>query len=91
MSCYVINLHCLYIEDLFRIVKEEHITNIHTFISEKVTPVAGDIGLENFGVTNFELLNEMRSQVDVVVCSGAATKFDERYHLLLKSTCYVSV
>lgn len=54
---------------------------MNTFISEKVIPVAGDIGLENFGVTNFDLLNEMRRTVDVVVCSTASTMFDERYYL----------
>lgn len=54
---------------------------MNTFISEKVIPVAGDIGLENFGVTNLDLLNEMRRTVDVVVCSAASTIFDERYYL----------
>ncbi|KAK9070707.1 hypothetical protein SSX86_011109 [Deinandra increscens subsp. villosa] len=66
-------------KDLFKVIKQKHDTNIYTFISEKVTPVAGDVGLENLGVTNMDLLNEMRRQVDVVVSSAAATKFDERY------------
>ncbi|XP_076952091.1 alcohol-forming fatty acyl-CoA reductase-like [Bidens hawaiensis] len=66
-------------KDLFRVITQKHGTNIHIFISEKITPVAGDIGLEDFGVTNMELLNEIRSQVDIVVNSAATTNFDERY------------
>ncbi|PWA56799.1 fatty acyl-CoA reductase 3 [Artemisia annua] len=66
-------------KDLFRVLKEKHGKNMNTFISEKVIPVAGDIGLENFGVTNLDLLNEMWRTVDVVVCSAASTMFDERY------------
>ncbi|KAI3695083.1 hypothetical protein L1987_78071 [Smallanthus sonchifolius] len=66
-------------KDLFKVIKQKHGTNIHTFISEKVTPVAGDISLENLGVTDIDLLNEMRRQVEVVVSSAATTKFDERY------------
>nr|XP_043624037.1 probable fatty acyl-CoA reductase 4 [Erigeron canadensis] len=78
-------LHRLHSEvidkDLFRVIKEKHGTTMHTFISEKVIPVAGDIRLENFGVTNMDLLNDMRRQVDVVVSSAATTKFDERYDM----------
>ncbi|KAK1434466.1 hypothetical protein QVD17_00209 [Tagetes erecta] len=51
---------------------------LHRFHTE-VTPVAGDMALENLGVTNVDLLNEMRTQIDVVVNSAATTKFDERY------------
>ncbi|XP_023756867.1 probable fatty acyl-CoA reductase 4 isoform X3 [Lactuca sativa] len=64
-------------------IKEVHKTNFQRFISEKVMPVAGDIRLQNFGVTNISLLNEMRGQVNVVVSSAATTKFDERYDVAL--------
>ncbi|KAI3786726.1 hypothetical protein L1987_40628 [Smallanthus sonchifolius] len=37
------------------------------------------MSLENLGVTNIDLLNEMRRQMDIIVSSAAATKFDERY------------
>ncbi|GJZ12336.1 alcohol-forming fatty acyl-CoA reductase, partial [Tanacetum coccineum] len=66
-------------KDLFKVIKEKHGTNIITFISEKVIPVAADIDLENFGITNFDLLNEIQRTVDVVVSSAATTMFDERY------------
>ncbi|KVH90712.1 Fatty acyl-CoA reductase [Cynara cardunculus var. scolymus] len=45
--------------------------------------VVGDVSLENFGVTDFDQLNKMRRQVDVVVNSAATTKFDERYDVAL--------
>ncbi|PWA56797.1 alcohol-forming fatty acyl-CoA reductase [Artemisia annua] len=68
-------------KDLFRAIKENHGANMNIFISEKVTPVAGDIDLENFGVLNSDLFKEMWEQVDVIVNSAAATNFDERYDM----------
>nr|GEW89398.1 alcohol-forming fatty acyl-CoA reductase [Tanacetum cinerariifolium] len=68
-------------KDLFRIIKENHGANMNTFVSEKVTPVAGGIDMENFGVSDLDLLREMWGQVDVIVNSAAATKFDERYDI----------
>ncbi|KVI04245.1 Fatty acyl-CoA reductase [Cynara cardunculus var. scolymus] len=70
-------------KDLFRVIKEKYGKNMHTFISQKIKVVAGDVSLENFGVMDFDLLNEMRRQVDVIVNSAATTKFDERYDLAL--------
>ncbi|XP_076908169.1 putative fatty acyl-CoA reductase 4 [Bidens hawaiensis] len=66
-------------KDLFRVIKRKHGTHFHALISEKVIPVAGDMAMENLGVTDMELLNEMRRQVDIVVNSAANTNFDERY------------
>ena len=66
-------------KDLFMAIKEKYGENLHTFISQKITVVAGGVTLRNFGVTDFDLLNEMRRQVDVVVNSAAVTKFEERY------------
>ncbi|PWA80293.1 Fatty acyl-CoA reductase [Artemisia annua] len=54
---------------------------MNTFISEKVTAVAGDIGVENFGVLNSDLFKEMWEQVDVIVNSAATTNYDERYDM----------
>lgn len=55
-------------------------------------PVAGDIRLQNFGVTNISLLNEMRGQVNVVVSSAATTKFDERYsHISINQLLHIYI
>ncbi|PWA27324.1 alcohol-forming fatty acyl-CoA reductase [Artemisia annua] len=65
-------------KDLFKILKEKYGTNLQSFLSEKVTPVAGDITYENLGVTDSDLIQEMWRDVDVVVNVAATTNFDER-------------
>ncbi|KAJ0743974.1 putative long-chain-fatty-acyl-CoA reductase [Helianthus annuus] len=65
-------------KDLFRILREKHGANIDTFLSEKVTPVAGDIANENLGLRDYNLIKEMQREVDVVVNAAATTKFYER-------------
>ncbi|KAI3774583.1 hypothetical protein L1987_49142 [Smallanthus sonchifolius] len=64
---------------LFRVLKEKYGKHIYTFLSEKITLVAGDITYDNMGVRDNNLIKEMQSQVDVVVNAAAATKFCERY------------
>ncbi|KAI3748187.1 hypothetical protein L6452_11109 [Arctium lappa] len=70
-------------KDLFKILKDKYGTNLQSFLSEKVTPVAGDITNENLGVTDFNLIEEMWRNVDVVVNVAATTNFDERYDVAL--------
>ncbi|KAJ9540750.1 hypothetical protein OSB04_027256 [Centaurea solstitialis] len=70
-------------KDLFRVIKEKYGEKLYSFISEKITVVVGDVSLENFGVTDIILLNEMRKQVDVIVNCAANTKFDERFDVVL--------
>uniref|UniRef100_A0A5B7BPA9 Fatty acyl-CoA reductase n=1 Tax=Davidia involucrata TaxID=16924 RepID=A0A5B7BPA9_DAVIN len=70
-------------KDLFRVLKEKWGANLNSLISEKVTPVAGDITYENLGVKDTNLLEEMWREVDVVVNLAATTNFDERYDVTL--------
>ncbi|PWA86972.1 jojoba acyl CoA reductase-related male sterility protein [Artemisia annua] len=70
-------------KDLFKILKEKYGTNLQSFLSEKVTPVAGDITYENLGVNDSDLIQEMWRNVDVVVNVAATTNFDERYDTAL--------
>ncbi|KAI3822776.1 hypothetical protein L1987_10374 [Smallanthus sonchifolius] len=70
-------------KDLFKLLKEKHGSNLHHFLSEKVTPVAGDITCEDLGVQDSSLKAEMWKDVDVVVNAAATTNFDERYDLAL--------
>ncbi|CAM8967183.1 unnamed protein product [Rhodiola kirilowii] len=72
-------------KELFVVVREkmgtDHLSNL---ISERVTiPVAGDISLEDLGVKEDELKNEMWNEVDVVVNLAATVNFDERYDIAL--------
>ncbi|PWA86973.1 jojoba acyl CoA reductase-related male sterility protein [Artemisia annua] len=70
-------------KDLFKILKEKYGTNLQSFLSEKVTPIAGDITYENLGVHDSDLIQEMWRNVDVVVNVAATTNFDERYDIAL--------
>ncbi|KAK1435079.1 hypothetical protein QVD17_00839 [Tagetes erecta] len=70
-------------KDLFKLLREKHGTNLQTFLSEKVTLVAGDITCEDLGVQDPSLKAEMWRDVDVVVNAAATTNFDERYDVAL--------
>ncbi|KAI3793823.1 hypothetical protein L1987_36446 [Smallanthus sonchifolius] len=74
---------CAVEKDLFNILKEKYGSNLQPFLSEKVTPVAGDITYENLGVKDSSLIQEMWADVDVVVNVAATTNFDERYDIAL--------
>ncbi|KAK9078431.1 hypothetical protein SSX86_002488 [Deinandra increscens subsp. villosa] len=70
-------------KELFKVLKDKYGTNLESFLSEKVTPVAGDITCENLGVEDYNLIQEMWRDVDVVVNVAATTNFDERYDIAL--------
>ncbi|KAK2965967.1 hypothetical protein RJ640_018322 [Escallonia rubra] len=70
-------------KDLFRVLKEKQGANLSSLISQKLTPVAGDITYKNLGVKDPQLLEEMWRDVDVVVNLAATTNFDERYDISL--------
>ncbi|XP_045829436.1 fatty acyl-CoA reductase 3-like [Trifolium pratense] len=70
-------------KDLFRILKEKLGTNFTTFLSEKLTLVPGDISLEDLGLEDSILKEEIYNQTDVIVNLAANTNFDERYDISL--------
>ncbi|XP_057479965.1 fatty acyl-CoA reductase 3-like isoform X1 [Actinidia eriantha] len=70
-------------KDLFRVLREKLGANLNSLVSEKITPVAGDITCENLGVKDSNLVEEMWKGVDIVVNLAATTKFDERYDVAL--------
>lgn len=70
-------------KDLFRVLKEKWGSNLNSFLSEKLTLVPGDISLEDLGLKDPILKEEIWSQVDVVVNLAATTNFDERYDIAL--------
>ena len=81
MSCQVVEI------ELFKVLRDKWGGNLHSFISEKVAAVAGDISCDNLGVNDSNLREEMFREIDVVLNFAATTNFDERYHLL--HTLYV--
>ncbi|OMO70207.1 Male sterility, NAD-binding protein [Corchorus capsularis] len=70
-------------KDLFKVLKEKCGKNFNSFISEKITLVPGDISLEDLGVKDSNLVQEMWREMDVVVNLAATTNFDERYDVAL--------
>ncbi|KAJ0083662.1 hypothetical protein Patl1_30443 [Pistacia atlantica] len=70
-------------KDLFRVLKEKCGTNLNSIFSEKTTLVPGDISLENLGLKDSNLREEMLKELDVVINLAATTNFDERYDVAL--------
>ncbi|KAI3968131.1 hypothetical protein MKW92_000314 [Papaver armeniacum] len=72
-------------KELFRVLRSTHGAKFNTFISEKVTVIAGDIALKNFGLgEDSDLLNKLFKDVDIVASFAATTKFIERYDVALE-------
>ncbi|KAL1324905.1 hypothetical protein AAHE18_13G123900 [Arachis hypogaea] len=57
--------------------------NFDSFVSEKLSVVAGDISQENLDLKDSILRDEIYSQTDVIVNIAATTKFDERYDVAM--------
>ncbi|XP_019051672.1 PREDICTED: alcohol-forming fatty acyl-CoA reductase-like isoform X2 [Nelumbo nucifera] len=66
-------------KEVFRVLRQKHGAGFDSFISEKVTPVPGDISCENLGVEDCDLRDEMWREIDIVVNMAATVNFDERY------------
>ncbi|KAL5098864.1 hypothetical protein RYX36_003191, partial [Vicia faba] len=49
-----------------------------SFTSKKVVAIAGDVAIENFGIKDEKIKNEIFEEIDVLVHSAASTKLDER-------------
>ncbi|KAK7836710.1 putative fatty acyl-coa reductase 4 [Quercus suber] len=68
-------------QDLFNVLRKSWGANLESFIFERVTPIAGDISDENFGIKDSILREEMWNEIDIVLNSAATTNFDERYDI----------
>ncbi|KAI9195535.1 hypothetical protein LWI28_015841 [Acer negundo] len=69
--------------ELFKVLRDKWGGNLHSFISEKVAAVAGDISCDNLGVNDSNIREEMFREIDVVLNFAATTNFDERYDVAL--------
>ncbi|KAI3948716.1 hypothetical protein MKW92_036385 [Papaver armeniacum] len=76
-------------KEVFRVLRKKHGLGFDSFISEKVTPVFGDIGLENLGIKDSALSKKMHKEIDIVANFAATTNFEERYYLSALK-CYKS-
>ncbi|XP_021837609.1 fatty acyl-CoA reductase 3 isoform X2 [Spinacia oleracea] len=69
-------------KELFKVLREKWGTNFESFVSEKISVVAGDTSYENLGLTAHQM-KEMFEDIDIVINVAATTKFDERYEVAL--------
>ncbi|KNA24879.1 hypothetical protein SOVF_011660 [Spinacia oleracea] len=69
-------------KDLFKVLRRKWGTNFESFVSEKITAVAGDISYENLGLT-VDQMKQIYKDIDVVINVAATIKFDERYDVAL--------
>ncbi|EEF33299.1 oxidoreductase, putative [Ricinus communis] len=70
-------------KDLFKGVREKYGSSLNSFVSEKMTPIPGDISREDLGIEDFNLRDEILKDIDVVINFAATTNFDERYDVAL--------
>ncbi|XP_044482053.1 probable fatty acyl-CoA reductase 4 [Mangifera indica] len=70
--------------ELFRVVRDEVGANLKSFISEKIVAVAGDVSDTNLGVKDSKLMEEMWTEIDLLLNFAAITNFDERYDYAYK-------
>ncbi|XP_077230686.1 alcohol-forming fatty acyl-CoA reductase-like isoform X1 [Tasmannia lanceolata] len=70
-------------KEVFRVLREKHDSGFDSFISDKVTIVAGDITYENLGITDRSLNEEMWGELDAIINVAATTNFNERYDVAL--------
>ncbi|KAK1297473.1 hypothetical protein QJS10_CPB15g01803 [Acorus calamus] len=70
-------------KETFRVLREKHGGEFDSFISNKVTPIAGDVSVEKFGIKDMNLIQEMQNEIHIFVHSAATTRFNERYEVAL--------
>ncbi|KAJ8768223.1 hypothetical protein K2173_021163 [Erythroxylum novogranatense] len=70
-------------KELFRLLREKYGTNLNSFISKKIIPLAGDVCSEDLGLKDLNIREEMMNELDVVLNFAATTDFNERYDIAL--------
>ena len=72
-------LYQVFEKDLFKVLRKNiGDESLNALISEKVVPVPGDVSLNNMGVSDSNLLQDMMQEIDIVAHAAATTTFDER-------------
>ncbi|CAA7397062.1 unnamed protein product [Spirodela intermedia] len=70
---------------VFGVLRQQYEKGFSAFVSEKISPVAGDIACENLGIEDRDLRELLCREVDVVLNVAATTNFFERYDVALKA------
>lgn len=77
-------------KEIFRVLRETYGEDMDSFISSKVTPLAGDVVYENFGLQDTELVDKLLNETNIIANVAANTKLDERYDVLLSTNTFGS-
>ncbi|KAH0454417.1 hypothetical protein IEQ34_016341 [Dendrobium chrysotoxum] len=70
-------------KDLFQALREKHGKEFDSFISNKISPIAGDIADVNLGIKDYNIREYLWKEIDIVVNVAATTNFYERYDVAL--------
>lgn len=65
-------------KELFNVLREKLGSNFESFMLEKITAIAGDTSIQNFGGTP-DQLKHLFEEIDIIINVAATTKFSERY------------
>lgn len=65
-------------KDLFDHLREIYGEKFHSFITEKVSPIPGDVIHENLGIEDINTREFLWKDINMVIHSAATTKFNDR-------------
>ncbi|KAJ1266460.1 hypothetical protein BS78_08G152600 [Paspalum vaginatum] len=74
-------------KELFDVLREKHGDDFHSFIKEKICPIAGDIIHENLGLES-NRIGRLFQETDIIINGAATTNFYERYDVALASNTF---
>ncbi|WVZ91318.1 hypothetical protein U9M48_037506 [Paspalum notatum var. saurae] len=74
-------------KELFDVLREKHGDDFHSFIKEKICPIAGDIIHENLGLESTRI-RSLFQEIDIIINGAATTNFYERYDVALASNTF---
>ncbi|XP_026416318.1 fatty acyl-CoA reductase 8-like [Papaver somniferum] len=60
------------------VLRDKHGLGFDSFISDKVTPISGDVSFENMGIKDPDLEKKLHEEINFVAHFAAATTFEER-------------
>lgn len=64
-------------KELFDVLRAKHGADFHSFIQEKISPLAGDVAHQNLGLENARA-QQLFEEIDVTVHGAATTNFYKR-------------
>eukprot|EP01018_Ginkgo_biloba_P037411 Gb_13483 [translate_table: standard] len=69
--------------ELFKLLPEHYRGDYQRFVTQKITPVVGDVAHENLRI-EVSIKEQMWAKVDIVVNIATTTTFYERYDVAMK-------